>query len=210
MKKLVIITTIGFISFVFSLPIWFSNFNDHAGSSNDNPYPPLEKPGIPEGSSKMYLPIVISSGQTINPFPTNSFYVKNIDNLYNMGCEFGTILLMDSGIQNGFTFLNFGVPNQDGQGILGTVTYNQSVVSTEDIRGAVTDFASGFYGCTAHDLVTISVGTNSSGGSYTDQIAYNHGVAWAQMVINIKADILNSGMSSRVTIAAGNNTIFAL
>lgn len=122
-----------------------------------------------------------------------------------MGCEFGTILSMDSGIQNAFTFLNFGVPNQDGQGRLGTVTYNQSVVSMEDIRGAVTEFASGFFQCTAYDLVTISVGTNSSGGSYTDLIAYPHGAEWAQLVININSDMSGTGMNSRITVVAGNN-----
>ncbi len=171
-----------------------------------NPYPPPVTPGIPDVTTRSYLPIVLkNNAQQYNPFPTNSFYLKNIDNLYNMGCEFGTILSMDSGIQHVFTFLDFGVPNRDGNGRLGTVTYNQKPVPIEDIKDAVIDFASGFYGCTAYDQVMISVGTNSSGGSYTDLIAFNHGAAWAQLVIDINTTIIATGMSSRVTAAAGNN-----
>lgn len=158
-------------------------------------------------STWFYLPLVA------NRFPppaTNSYYIWTTQDSWGLGCDIGTNLGNVSGYQEGFVFLNFGNPNQDSQARLGTVLYNQVPITVDDIASAVVVFAQGFYYCSqilsSEDNLKIAVGTNSSGGIITDVIATQHGVAWANLVIEINDRFLDyPGLTSRVLTVGGIN-----
>lgn len=138
--------------------------------------------------------------------PTDSYYMWTIQDVWGLGCSIGTELNNVQGIQDVFVFLDFGNPNQDSQGRLGTVMYSLVPKTDYEIASAVVIFSSGFYYCSQNDLLTIAVGTNSSGGLATDVIAYRHGEAWANLIIEINDRFLAyEGLSSRVLAVAGNN-----
>jgi hypothetical protein len=158
-------------------------------------------------SNWSYIPLVA------NRFPppaTNSYYIWTTQDFWGLGCDIGTKLGNLSGDQDGFVFLDFGNPNQDSQARLGTILYNQSPISTDDIASAVVVFSQGFYYCSqiigATDSLKIAVGTNSSGGTVTDVIAFQHGEAWSNLVIEINDRFLDyQGLTSRVVAVGGIN-----
>jgi hypothetical protein len=174
-----------------------------------SPYPPptdvvavsdeLEEPTF----LKLYLPFIVKD---FPPSPTDSFYIWTTQDMWGLGCSVGSNLNSIPGYQEGFVFLDFGLPNQDSQGRLGTVLYNSTPIANDNIASTVVVFANGFDYCAQNDAIIIAVGTNSSGGLVTDVIAYQHGQAWSNLIIEINNRFLDyPGLSSHITAVAGNN-----
>ncbi len=159
------------------------------------PPPPTPTPIGMGGASlyiNVYLPLI--SHQITPPHFSQSYYIWSLTGLNGLGCDEGH--LVDGTIENHdfFVFLSFGKPNRNSEGILGTVTYNLTPVTEDQIEAAVIDFAEGFYSCNAHAQLKIAVGTNTS-GTYTYLIAYDHGAMWAQMVVDINNQLAVLGQT---------------
>lgn len=124
--------------------------------------------------------------------------------IYQLGCNIGTRDANLPGRQDSFVFLDFGKPRDDGYGNYGTNLYDNSYISTSGIRSAVYVFAQGYWNCLANDFesfLTVGVGTNNSGA----QVTYNHGVAWANLIISINDWLEQDGYSTQVRAYGASN-----
>lgn len=140
------------------------------------PPPPIGTP-TPENlilSNLLFVPKVSVS----IPIPQNSrsYYIWNNNGLNYQG--FLVAIDFASNQQNDFifVFLDFGKPNRNINLVYGTVQYNNTVANEDEIKADVISFSEGFYICNNHqDNLIVAVGTNNSGGTVTDTIAYGHG-----------------------------------
>jgi hypothetical protein len=172
----------------------------------DRSYQPPQPPNATMSPGDYYeimIPLVINR---FPPNPTQSYYIWTTFDMYGLGCDVGSKLANVQGVQSDFVFLDFGQPYQNAQGILGTILYDLTFKSTNEIASSVEAFGHGFYNCTSDDTITIAIGTNSSGGLAIDVIAYPHRVAWANLIIEVNRRIaLYPGMPDRVFAVGGNN-----
>ncbi len=143
----------------------------------------------------------------IAPIHSYSLYIKSIDNseMVNAGCEQGTRDRELAGTQNSIVFLDFGRPNDFGNGLYGTVLFETYThVTTHEIANAVYQYASGYYRCTGFDTsshVVIAIGTNND-SDY--DVTYEHGAAWAEMVVEAD-NLLTESIKNQVSLVAASN-----
>lgn len=143
----------------------------------------------------------------LTPFHSYSLYFKTIDEqeLFNAGCAQGTSDWEEAGVQNSIVFLNFGRPNDFGYGLYGTLLHDFiTYATTNQIAIAVFEFASGYYLCTGIDTnskITIAIGTNND-SDY--DVTYEHGLAWAQMVVEADS-LLTDSIRNQVSLVAASN-----
>jgi hypothetical protein len=178
------------------------------------PYPPPNGTGIETEisySQKLFIPLTLRS--ITPPMYSRSYYVYFVGSLYNLGCVNGQTFSNSHINEDVFIFLDFGSPYRNSQLIYGTTLYSNTEATEFDIKAGAIGFAEGFYDCNTEDYLTIAIGTNSSGGTITDTIAYNHGAKWAQIVTDVNNILYNIsfsdpnyyGISSQVLAVGGNN-----
>jgi hypothetical protein len=161
--------------------------NEPASARLDGPYPAptmTAGPSNPSWPNNAYIPSVM------NDYPpyhegSLSYYIWTLSSIYNLGCSAGSSVASNPEAESVFVFLAYGKPFRNDQMVLGTKLYNQDFVSIDQISGSAIDFALGFYSCTYNDTLLIAVGTNSDGGTVTDLIAQDHGVAWANRNVSM-------------------------
>ena len=160
---------------------------------------------------KLYVPLI--STPITPPMYSRSYYVWYIGGLYNLGCTNGQTFSNTHVNEDVFIFLDFGSPYRNSQSIYGTKLYSNTEATEYDIKAGAISFAEGFYDCNTEDHLTIAIGTNSSGGTLTDTIAYNHGAKWAQIVTDVNDLLYNIsntdpdhfGISSKILAVGGVN-----
>jgi len=140
--RVFLITLIACSILMICIPLNIAN----AFTSLDQAYPPpIQEPttsAVTNYAYRVNLPIIFSF---VEPNPTNSYYVFSTYDVWGLGCNLGNKPKTHPGLQDNFVFLDFGNPNQDSQGNLGTVLYNQSPITVNDIASAVVVFANGFF-----------------------------------------------------------------
>lgn len=175
---------------------------------SDSYPPPNSQPtvAVTQNSTQnhnIFLPIIINQFPPIN---SKSYYMWTVTDVFGLGCSTGSDFSSINGSQNLFVFLDYGKPNQNSNGVLGTILYDQTPISIDEIASSAVIFAQGFYYCSTDDLLTVAIGTNSSGGLILDIIALNHGQAWANLVSEVNNRFLDyPGLSSRVAAVGGIN-----
>jgi hypothetical protein len=71
-------------------------------------------------------------------------------------------------------------------------------ISDSQMQGEVVSYASGYYGCSGNDALTIAVGTSNDGGGGS-----GYGEAWAYEVQSIRSAVDNAGLGNKVIVWAG-------
>jgi hypothetical protein len=133
-----------------------------------------------------------------------SFYVQttNTTTAYNLGKNQGAYDASHGNI-NSEVVVDFGGQVSDSSGAW--MVNQKGKITNAQIEGVADNFAMGYWdGTGAHDttsVLTLGIGTNNS---YQD-VNYNGGYQWAQLVGTINTDIKNSGWSSQVTAVGGND-----
>jgi hypothetical protein len=151
----------------------------------------------------VYLPVTA-------PPNSISIYIKDFANnaLYNAGCEQGAIDLALLGAQNSIVFIHFGQPYKSNNiyGVRLHETYEFKSMS--EIADAVVNYAHGYYQCTGSDFqsqITIAIGTSNDFSVTVQNLTYNHGFEWAQLMYYTDSLLEQTIYTNQVDIAGGSN-----
>jgi hypothetical protein len=143
------------------------------------------------------------------PPVTTSYYIEGISDaaMYELGCQLGTRDGSIVGTQNNIVFLFYGKPAKDlVSGAFGTklLDPNNTFASVTQIRDSAKQFGRGYWWCTGSDStshVTVAISTSNLGNKTT----YNHGKAWAGMVIEAHQWLIDNSYSTQATIVGGSD-----
>ncbi|MBE0687127.1 MAG: hypothetical protein IH585_14145 [Anaerolineaceae bacterium] len=196
----------------------FTNFSI-ASSQEEPPYhtylPLILKNGIPDPPAYFSTTWYVTLGM----LQTTSTGLRNI---YYKGIQAG-YLTAPAGRQDQLVILHFGRPRKvDSQ--IGTRVYldtSGEVTSINDIIIYTKDFINGYMvGALANNdtesKLELGIGTSNLNWDYlaegvclgyfcTTEDAYNHGKAWAQMVITLNDWVVASGYAARVSVAGATD-----
>ncbi len=156
-----------------------------------------------------------ASAVQTKPSTATSWYIYVTNNesdqtlynwMYSVGYQAGQKDFSLPGTQNSLTILDFGQPWQSGtaQGVWSFNAAYGRFISASVVEESVKQFARGYYYGTSSDLqsqMRIAVGTNNYGSKTT----YAHGQAWAQLVKNIGAWLLNNSPGSQTTVRGASD-----
>lgn len=148
---------------------------------------------------------------TSPPLWSRTMYV-NTDGgqiLYDKGCELGIQHKNTAGKQDAVVVLDFGSPGAHGDGTLGTTLFGIGVLRTTEIADRVKLYAQGYYVCSGTDReskLTIGIGTTNYGTWLaTGTNARDHGRAWALMVNDVNAWLVQQGYAGQVTAVGASD-----
>jgi hypothetical protein len=184
---------------ISSLPTWF-----FTGTPYPLPTEIITTPNGPQGSSKLYLPVV---SKVVPPLSTTSWYMetKQTEMYFNLGCQLGYRDRDLNGTQDSIVILDFDHPTYIN-GKYGANLFGHGPITTTEITIAVEYFGIGYYNCVNPDrnsTLTIAVGTNNCkpelcAGSALAAQYYAHGAAWATMVNQIGSYFVNNNYFPQV------------
>lgn len=122
------------------------------------------------------------------PLPSLSRYMQTVSTSrhYDLGCSLGQRDAALPGEQFSVVILDYGAPYKFSSGAYGATLFSAPNATVSSIKGAVIQFAKGYYVCTGLDVdstVWIGIGT-SNYGSY---VTREHGRAWSDMVTETEA-----------------------
>jgi hypothetical protein len=147
-----------------------------------------------------------ASAVTAPPYGISVYVTTNSPtNLYNLGCQMGTVDKNRAGTQATKVALDFGGPTTVN-GVQGATLFGGPNSTTSQILAAVKEYAHGYWVCTGSDTTSVAevaVGTNNSTGS---SVTTANGTAWANMV-NSFGSWLNTVAYGNQVDAAGANDI---
>ncbi len=148
------------------------------------------------------------------PTPTISYYVQttNPATLASMGRDLARSQIAETSDQDGIVALLFGQPIVTSSGEYGA-GFN-TALTVSQIAELVEAFASGYYNAlgtntTIHVRVAIST-SNATTQCHDNNVTFNHGQAWAQMVNSVASWVINQGYSGQIDIAGGSDIELAL
>lgn len=125
------------------------------------------------------------------PHSTVSHYESTTSSttLYNQGCS-------AAHGPSGVVVLDFGEPQNLGNGVYGTFDFGSHTISDTAIMHAAANFALGVWKCrsASSHFITMAIGTSNFGPS----VSSNAGAAWGKMVNAVESFIVNSKYNTRV------------
>ncbi|PKO12618.1 MAG: hypothetical protein CVU39_23320 [Chloroflexi bacterium HGW-Chloroflexi-10] len=176
-----------------------------------------------------YFPIIAQAEPTPTQPPavppayyTTSWYMTplSVTTTYAKGCAAGNQTKTVAGAQDGLIILDYGQPWSDGIQygtlLLTEPTYNLN--STNDIMVYTRNFINGYMAC-SDGISTIDIGIGTTNYVYyigeencygqnwfcTTGRAYNHGKAWAQMVLSMHNWVAQQGYAAQVTVSGATD-----
>jgi hypothetical protein len=168
--------------------------------------------GITQSLAGLAVAGEITAATTAPPF-TTSYYISTTKSatMANLGRDTALSQLASGGNRDYIVGLLFGAPTLTN-GKYGATEFTTSVpVAT--IAGLVEAFASGYYNNLGNNktlhlriVIATSNGTTSVGGN---QVTFEHGKAWAQMVGEVSSWVVSQRYVSQVDIAGGSDMEFS-
>ncbi len=167
----------------------------------------------PLGTQKYLMPVMRYIAPQPPPYST-SYYMLTVNGgtLNDMGCKIGQVDRDLPGSRSTVVILDFGSPKKVGSEY-GTDLFWLGPVTISQISAAIQNFSQGYYNCVADDResqVIIGIGTTNYHTSISNETDfYNHGVAWARMVNDLNAWLVNQGYASQVLVVGANDVELA-
>jgi len=176
--------------------------------SAQGPYPPPStyEPGEPIAPDYFtFLPLTTLRS---SPPAAPSYYIKNVDTLYDLGYELGEHDKYKPGKQDNLVILDYGYPSiMNGEyGVKLTFDPAGTFTPFSDVIDSAIDFAQGYFYGTGTDLIShlrIVISVNNCCDANTVTFFRGHGVGWGETVNGIRSEI--TFYSSQVDVVGGND-----
>jgi hypothetical protein len=169
------------------------------------PPPATSIPSAPLSTNTIYLPIIASM---FPPPAAPSYYITDVDTMYNLGYALGVHDRDTPGTQNNLVILDYGYPAKQGSmyGVFLVFDETGTFYSTSQVVNSATAFAQGYYYGASSDLsshLRIVIGVNSCCNENTLAFFQGHGTAWGQANNSVISGI--SSYSSQVDAVGGSD-----
>jgi hypothetical protein len=177
---------------ILMLMVVLGSVSSSIDASAQEAYPPpaTSSPSTPL-SPYLYFPLITFA---FPPPAAPSYYLQNLNSLYNLGYTLGQHDNNTSGTQDNLVILDYGYPSIQG-GVYGVkLTYEDigSFHPVSEVISSAVEFARGYYVGTGNDYashLTIVIGVNNCCNENTLAFFRAHGTSWGQSVNSIVSQI---------------------